>query len=165
MWKTLKQLDLGILKGISLNLKFLWVFSFLGSDFTPITVQDCRHWAVVSLPWSCVAASDGHDKLFCTKAITIIDNLKKPGAIPIIDLSQFLKAISVIDKLSPINFSDNRCGKFSMCLTKFFFASQLPKCFSRFFKKRKQFTASAMALNTTKRDFLKIATRPCILLY
>ena len=51
----------------------------------------------------------------------MIDNLKKPGAISIIDESQVLKAISVIDKFSPINFSDNRCGKFSMCLTKFFF--------------------------------------------
>ena len=58
--------------------------------------------------------------LFCTKAITIIDNLKKPGAMPMIDKSQFLKAISVTEKLSPINFSDNRCGKFSMCLTSVF---------------------------------------------
>ena len=49
-----------------------------------------------------------------TKAI--IDNLKKSGAIPIIDKSQFLQAISVIDKSSPINFFDNRCGKFLMCL-------------------------------------------------
>ena len=31
--------------------------------------------------------------------------------IPIIDKSQFLKAISVIDKLSPINFSDKCCEK------------------------------------------------------
>ena len=42
-------------------------------------------------------------------------------AIPIIDKSQFLKAISIIDKLSPINCSDKCCGKFSMCSTKFFF--------------------------------------------
>ena len=34
---------------------------------------------------------------------------------------QFLKAISVIDKVSPINFSDKCCGKFSMSLIKFFF--------------------------------------------
>ena len=63
--------------------------------------------------------SDGHDKPFCTKAITTIDNFK--NALGDIDKSQFLKAISVIDKLSPINFSDKCCGKFLMCLTKFFF--------------------------------------------
>ena len=57
--------------------------------------------------------SDGHDKPFCTKAITIIS--KKPWAVPMIDESSFLEAISVIDKLSRINFSDKRCGKFSMC--------------------------------------------------
>ena len=45
------------------------------------------------------------------------------------DKSQFLKAISVIDKLSPINFSDKCCGKFSMCLTKFFFVNQIAKMF------------------------------------
>ena len=62
------------------------------------------------------APSDGHDKPFCTKAITIIDNFKK--ALGDTDKSQFLKAISIIDKLSPINFSDKCCGKFSTCLTK-----------------------------------------------
>ena len=45
---------------------------------------------------------------------------KKPWAIPIIDKSQFLQAISVSDKLSSINFSDKCCGKFLICLTKFF---------------------------------------------
>ena len=50
-------------------------------------------------------ASDGHDKPFCTEAISIIS--KKLWAIPIIDKSQFLKAISVIDKLLPVNFSIN----------------------------------------------------------
>ena len=59
--------------------------------------------------------SDGQDKPFCTKVITMIDDLKKPWAIPIINKSQFLKAIPIIDKLSPINFSDKCCGKFSMC--------------------------------------------------
>ena len=62
--------------------------------------------------------SDGHDKPFCTKAITIIDNFKK--VLGDTDKYQFLKVISVIDKLSPINISDECCGKFSMCLTKFF---------------------------------------------
>ena len=66
-----------------------------------------------------VGVSDGHDKLFCTKVITIIDNFKK--ALGESDKSQFLKAISVIDKLSPMNFSDKCRGKFSMRLTKFSF--------------------------------------------
>ena len=77
-------------------------------------------------------SSDGHDKPFCTKAITTIDNFKKPWAIPIIDKSQILKAISVIDKLSPINFSDKCCGKFSIVLDKvffFFFVSRIAKVF------------------------------------
>ena len=47
----------------------------------------------------------------------------------LIDKSQFLKAISVIDKLSPINFSDKCCGKFSTCFTNFFFVSQTAKMF------------------------------------
>ena len=94
--------------------------------------------------------SDGHDKPFCTTAITIIDNFKK--ALGDIDKSQFLEAISIIDKLSPINFSDKCCGKFSMCLTKFFFVSRIAKIFfSKFFKKRKQFTDSAVKLSQTKK--------------
>ena len=82
-----------------------------------------------SFCWPQGAGSDGHDKPFCTKAITIVDNFRKPWAIPIIDESQFLKAKSVINTLSPINFSDKCCGKFSMCLTKFFFVSQIAKMF------------------------------------
>ena len=57
--------------------------------------------------------SDGHDKPFCTKAITIIDNFKK--ALSDIDKSQFLKAISIIDKLSPINVAVN-----FQCVERFF---------------------------------------------
>ena len=95
----------------------------------------------------------GTIKPFCTKAITIVDNFKKPWAIPIIDKSQFFKAISVIDKLSPINFFPKCCGKFSMCLAKFFFVSRIQKCFSRFFKKREEFTDSAVTLNNTKREY------------
>ena len=53
-----------------------------------------------------------------TKAITKIDNFR--NALGDIDKSQFLKAISVSDKLSPINFSNKCCGKFLMCLTKIF---------------------------------------------
>ena len=78
--------------------------------------------------------SDGHDKPFCTKAITIIDNFKK--ALGDTDKSQFLKAISVIEKLLPINFPDKCCGKFSMCLTKFFFVRRIAKMFFLYFLKR-----------------------------
>ena len=50
--------------------------------------------------------SDEHDIPFCTKAVTIVDNFKKAlgDSLPIILNFHFLKAISVIDKLSPINF-------------------------------------------------------------
>ena len=99
----------------------------------------------------CSTASDGHDKPFCTKAITIINNFKK--AFGDIDKSQFFKAISVIDKLSPMNFSNKCCDKFLMRLTKFLQVT-LQKCVSRFFKKRMQFTDSAVVLNKTKRDVL-----------
>ena len=59
-----------------------------------------------NFPESMPPNNDEHDKSFCIKAITIIDNFKK--ALGDIDKSQFLEAISVIDKLLPINFSDNR---------------------------------------------------------
>ena len=62
---------------------------------------------------------DGHDKPFCTTAITIIDNFKK--ALGDTDNQYISISSSDIDKLLPINFSDKCCGKFSMCLTKFFF--------------------------------------------
>ena len=78
---------------------------------------------------------------------------KMPSAIPIIDTgsSQFLKGISVIDKLSPRNFFA-KCCKFSMCMTKYFFGKlNCKNVFSRFFKKRKQFTHSAVKVNKTKR--------------
>ena len=87
----------------------------------------------------CSTASDGHDKPFCTKAITIINNFKK--------------AFGDIDKLSPMNFSNKCCDKFLMRLTKFLQVT-LQKCVSRFFKKRMQFTDSAVVLNKTKRDVL-----------
>ena len=97
--------------------------------------------------------SDGHHKPFCTKAITIIDNFK--NALGDTDKSQFLKAISVIDKLPPINFSDKCYGKFSMCLTKFFSCkSNRKSVFFRFFKKTEQFMDSAVGLNTAKIGFL-----------
>ena len=91
------------------------------------------------------------------KGAWIIGYPKSPGRYRyIIDKSQFLKTISVIDKLSPIIFSYKCCGKFSMCLTKFFFCkSNCKNVFSRFFKKRKQFTDSAVI--TKQRDsFLKL---------
>ena len=52
-----------------------------------------------------LTGSDGHDKPFCDKAITITDYFK--NALGDTDKSQFLKAISVIDELSPINFPIN----------------------------------------------------------
>ena len=76
--------------------------------------------------------------------------------IPIIDKSQFFIAISVIDELSPINFSDKCCGKFSMSLTKFILQITLQKCISAFFKKREQFTDSAAVLNKIKKDVFKL---------
>ena len=82
-----------------------------------------------------LTGSDGHDKPFCTKAITIIDNFKE--ALGDTNKSQFLKAILVIDKVSPINFSEKCCGKFSMCLTKFFFVSQISKMFFEIFQEKR----------------------------
>ena len=76
--------------------------------------------------------SDRHDKPFYTKAITIIDNFKKALGDTIIDKSQFFKAISVIDKLSPINFSDECCDKFLIILTKFFCKSHCKNVFLDF---------------------------------
>ena len=43
-----------------------------------------------------------------------------------------------------------------MRLTKFFLQVTLQKCVFRFFKKRKQFTDSAVALNKTKRNAFKL---------
>ena len=65
--------------------------------------------------------------LSVSKAITTINKFKK--ALCDTDKSQFIKAISAIDKLSPIHFSDKCCSKFSMCLTKFFLVSQIAKVF------------------------------------
>ena len=81
---------------------------------------------------------DGHNKPFCTKAITIIDHFKKAlgDRLPIICKSQFFKAISVTDKLSPINFFDKCCDKFSMILTKFFCQSHRKNVFLHFSRKK-----------------------------
>ena len=76
---------------------------------------------------SLITNSDGYNKPFCIKAITIINNFKK--VLGDTDKSQFLTAISVIDKLSPINFSDKCCGKFSMCWTKNSFVNHIAKMF------------------------------------
>ena len=74
--------------------------------------------------------SDGHDKPFCSKARTKIDNFKKsPGRYRQSINPQFFKAISVIDKLSSINSSDKYCGKFSMCFAKFFCKSNCKNVF------------------------------------
>ena len=63
--------------------------------------------------------SDGHDKPFCTKAITIIDSFKQ--AFGDTDKSQFFKAISVIDELSLINFFDIVAINFH-CVSQILFA-------------------------------------------
>ena len=74
----------------------LWAtFSVVGSKVT----QLLRYFLVDRISTD----SNGHDKPFWTNAMTIIDNFKKPWAIPIIDKSQFFKAIPVIDELLPIN--------------------------------------------------------------
>ena len=78
----------------------------------------CWVYAAVECTLDAVIASDGYDKPFCTTAITIIDNFK--NALGDINKSQFRKAISAIDELSPIDFSDKCCGKFLTCWTKFF---------------------------------------------
>ena len=101
--------------------------------------------------------SDGHDKPFCTKAITIIDNFK--NVLGDTDKSQFLKAISVINKLSPINFSDNSCGKFLMCLTKSFFVSQIAKMFFQIFQEKRAVHGLCRGIKQNKEKFRKIATR------
>ena len=95
-----------------------------------------------------------------TKAVTIIDNCEK--ALGDTDKSQFFKAMSVIDKLSPINFSDKCCRKFAIRLTKFFLQVTLQNCYSKFFKKREQFTDSAVALNKTKKDVFKLHFFQCV---
>ena len=50
-------------------------------------------------------------------------------------------SVGLIDELSPINFSDKCCVKFSMC----FLYVKLQKRFSRFFKKIDQSTDLAVA--------------------
>ena len=81
------------------------------------------------------------------------------------DKSQFLKAISVIEKLSPINFSDKCCDKFSMCWTKFCFVNYCKHVFLDFSRKEK-FTDSAVALNKTRTKrseiFLNCNKTPCV---
>ena len=64
-----------------------------------VRIPECKN----DMNYTCIH-SDRHDKPFCTKAITKSITSKKP--IPMIAKLQFLEAISVIDKLSPINFSD-----------------------------------------------------------
>ena len=108
--------------------------------------------------------SDGHDKPFCIKAIVIIDNFKK--AIPIIDKTQFLKAISVIDKLSSIIFSDKCYGKFSIRLTKFFFVSHYCKNIFLDFSRKESSSQTLPWHQSKQREILlncnKTLLTPCI---
>ena len=76
--------------------------------------------------------------------------------IPIIDNSQFLTAISVIDKLSPINFPDKCCGKFSMCLKKFFFVSQITKVFFQSFQEKRTVHGLCRGIKQNKERFFKL---------
>ena len=63
--------------------------------------------------------------------------------------------ISVIDKLSPINFSDKCCDKFSIRLTKLFFASQIAKLFFPIdFSTKKSISQTLPWHQTKQRDFL-----------
>ena len=94
--------------------------------------------------------------LLVLKRLRELTTSKKPWAIPIIDKFQFFKAISLIDKLSPINFFDKCCDKFSMVLTKFFCESRRKNVFLDFSGNREQFMDSAVALNKTKRDVFKL---------
>ena len=67
--------------------------------------------------------------------------------------------MSVIDKLSPINFCDKCCGKFSMCLTKFSFASQIAKMFFQIFLKKRAVHGLCRGIKQNKERFCEIATR------
>ena len=99
---------------------------------------------------------DGHDKPFRTKAIKITDNFKK--ALGDTDNQYISICYSDIDKLSPIYFSDKCCGKFSICLTRFFLlVSQIAKLFFQIFQKRAVYgLCRALAINKTKRIFFKL---------
>ena len=67
------------------------------SFFNLCNAQDL--FETISTRLACsVNVSDGHDKPFCNKAIMITNNFKKAWGIPIIDKSQFFKAISIINK-------------------------------------------------------------------
>ena len=61
------------------------------------------------------------------KATTIIDNVKK--ALGDTDKSQFLKAISIIGKLSPKIFPVNVVVNFQCAFDEFFLVSQIAKMF------------------------------------
>ena len=103
--------------------------------------------------------SDGDDKPFCTKAITIIDNFENAlgDTDNRHDKSQVLKAISVIDKLSPINFSDKCCSKLLMCLTKFFFlVSQITKVFFQIFQEKRAVPELCRGIKHNKERFFKL---------
>ena len=54
------------------------------------------------------------------KGVTVKSRSKIPGLYRYNRSITIFKMISVIDKSLAMNFSDKCCGKFSMCLTKYF---------------------------------------------
>ena len=62
----------------------------------------------------------------------------------------------VIDKLSPINFSDKCCDKFLMCLTKFFSVSQIAKMFFWIFQEKRAVHGLSCDIKQNKDRFFKL---------
>ena len=71
---------------------------------------------------------------------------------PIIDKSQFLKAILVIDKLLPINFFGKCFGKFLISLTKLVFVSQSVLIF----QKKRAAHGLCLGIKQNKERFFKL---------
>ena len=84
-----------------------------------------------------------------------MDNFKKAQGDT--DEPQFLKAMSVIDKLSPINFCDKCCGEFLMRLTKFFFCKS--NCKNVVFQEKRAIHGPCRGIKQNKEGFLKISTK------
>ena len=103
--------------------------------------------ALASKQWS-----DGHYKTFCTKAITISDNFKTALGDTIIEKSQFLKAMSVIDKLSPINVVVN----FLRAWRSFFYKSYRKNVFLDFSKERSSGILAVRGIKQNKERFFKL---------
>ena len=78
-------------------------------------------------------------------------------AILIIDKSQFLKAILVIDELSPKNFSDKCCGFFFIVFDEvFFLVSQITKAFFSIFQEKRAVHGLCRGIKQNKEKFFKL---------